>query len=150
MPHLFLRLEPSCSDSVPLSVSPFAVEAVLTSGGRRTLSASWKGLLQPSTPVWAKGKAEAVCGSHWMAFLRVLALLLMSMFMKLPWLSIFSRWFWRKSWGLSGDAFSQLYSWPISSSRTLSCSPGPCWPQRVWSLPTSFWGRPGRGNCSAS
>lgn len=93
-------------ESLPLSFSPFTVEAVLTLGGRRTRSTSWKELLPRSMPVWTKGKAGAVCRSHLMAFLRVLELLSISVVMRLPPLSVFSRWLWRKSWELSGDLFS--------------------------------------------
>ena len=89
--------------SISASLFPFTAEAALSSVGHGTRSRSWKGLLQPSTPVWTRGKTRASLPSHLQAYLRVLELLFIYIFiyMELLRLSTISRWPWRKSWTLS-------------------------------------------------
>lgn len=76
-------------------LSPFAVEAALTSLGQGNHSRSWNVLSQPSTPVWTRGKTRTCLRFHLMVFLRVSELLLLSIRTKLPGLSNVSRRFWR-------------------------------------------------------
>lgn len=77
----------------PSPLLPFTAEAALTSAGPGTRSRSWKVSLQPSTPVWTRGKPRTSVWCDLVASLRVSGLPLTSIFVKLPRLSDISRCF---------------------------------------------------------
>lgn len=130
----------------PSPLLPFTAEAALTSAGPGTRSRSWKVSLQPSTPVWTRGKPRTSVWCDLVASLRVSGLPLTSIFVTLPRLSDISGCFctteecfcrWRRGSQPRASPPAQLsFSWAFL-------------PQRVCCLPASPLGRRGRGTAGS-